>query len=144
MFDLEKEFCCAKEGRLVWHKIKNKYSFTNMFGLVIFPMTDMNINKEAVALLPDYKEQMFLQKIVVVTNQEAVICELKAAAYENICYELVSDEQMRQLLMYYRLVYFCAHIVVVSLEEPLGNTLLLRNERVNLKTYILSAIYKVR
>ena len=73
-------------------------------------MTDMNINKEAVALLPDYKEQMFLQKIVVVTNQEAVICELKAAAYENICYELVSDEQNETIIDVLSIgVFLCAY-----------------------------------
>ena len=144
MIELEKEFCCACGGMPVWHKIKKKYNLTDRFGLVIFPMADFNINCVAVKLLPDYIERMFLQNAVAVTDQEEGVRLLREIECEKVFCESVSHEEMRQLLRYYRLVQFCTHIIVISLEIPFGNDTFLRNSGINLHSYISSAIYKMR
>lgn len=142
--DVEKEFQEAREGRLIWLEIKRKYSFTNSFGLTIFPTEDFDLNTEAIILLTDYKKQMFLQKIVTVTNQLDVFNTLKQFEYEDIYCEKISDQEMKLLLKYYQLIKFCAHIAVVSLQEPFGNYSLIYDGEIDLKKYIFSAIYKVR
>jgi hypothetical protein len=144
MIDAEKGFQEAREGRLIWLEIKRKYSFTNMFGLTIFPTKDFDLNSAAITLLNDYKKQMFLQKIVAVTNQEDVFFVLTQLGCSDIFSERISDYEMRCLLKYYQLVKFCAHIAVVSLYEPFGNYSLIRDGGIDMKKYIFSAIYKVR
>lgn len=144
MADLEKEFCHALKGRRIWQEIKGRHGGANMFGLVMFPSEDSVVNSEAVALLPRYKERMFLQKVVAVTSQGGVIHALETAGYEDICCESLSHKEMKQLLTYYRLVPFCVYTAVVSLEEPFGNASLLYNGGMDLRSYILLSIYKVR
>ena len=102
------------------------------------------MNSAAIELLPDYRAQMFLAKIVAVTDQEDVFGTLGKLKYENICCEKISGEEMKKLLKYYCLVVFCAHTAVVSLQEPFGNYSLLQDGGIDLKSFIFSAIYKVR
>lgn len=144
MADLEKKFCYALAGRCIWKKIKESNNFTNRDGLIIFPSNDFNVNSQVITLMPDYKKRMVLKRIVLVTDQENVIHMVENVGDKEIYWERIAHEEMEQLLKYYRLVHFCGHVSVVSLEEPFGNTSLLYDAGINLSSYILSAIFKVR
>lgn len=144
MADLEKEFCHALTGRAVWEKIKKKHGIAGRCGLVIFPSADAAVNHEAAALLPVYMERTFLQKTVAATDQGEVVSMLEKAGHRDVRCESLTHVEMRRLLKYYRLVSFWTFTTVVSLEEPFGNVSLLHNKELDLGSYILSAIYKVR
>lgn len=141
---LEKEFEEALAGRDVWLKIKNKYGFTNGCGMAVFPSEDEALNKEAVRLLPEYRRKLFLNKVVAVTDQAAVTDLLKNVISGEIFCENLAQEEIQLLLKYYRLVIPCAHISVVSMDEPYGNGNLLKEMDVDFEDFIMSAIYKVR
>lgn len=141
---LEKEFEQALAGRTVWLKIKEKYHFTNGCGIVVFPSEDEALNREAVRLLPEYREKMFLNKVIAVTDNEAVVNVLNNVVDQNIYCEMLRQDEVNLLLIFYRLVIPSAHFSVVSMEEPYGNSNLLREMDVDFKDFILSAIFKVR
>lgn len=141
---LEKEFEKALEGRAIWLRIKEKYNFTNGCGLVIFPSGDEVLNKEAVKLLPEYRKKLFLNKVIAVTDNEAVGEMLNCVINQDIFCENLRQTEIKLLLQYYKLVVPCAHISVVSIENPYGNRNLLDELDVDFEDYIMSAIYKIR
>lgn len=142
MENIENEFNYALEGRKIWILIKEKYNFSNQCGLVIFPSDNQTLNIEAVKLLPDYKKRNLLDKLVVITSQKVIIDSLKQLHDKSIYYELIDKKNIDLLLKYYCLVPFWIHIVVISLDEPFGNSILLNKYDIDYKNYILSAIYR--
>lgn len=144
MAELEKEFRHALSGREVWLKIKKKYEFTNEFGIVLFPSENQDLNTEAAALLPSYKSRAALKKVVAVTCRKSAACLLSCLAEENIEYEMLGQEEMEDLLGYYRLVSFCAHVIVVSLDKPYCEKHFLTETGITLENFVKNAIYRVR
>ncbi len=142
MMDLGKEFFSVWEGREVWQRLRRKYDFTDMIGLVLFPSLDLSVNREAAALLPSYMEERGLHRTVAVTNCIGAAGILTDMAHENVALEKVSYHEMNCLLKYYRLVQFCVNLVVVSLEEPFGNDLVVRDGRTELRSFIQSWVYR--
>lgn len=144
MVGLEREFEFALEGRKIWLMIKEKHGFVNQDGIVIFPSANQMLNREAAAMLPQYRDAYFLDKIVAVTNQKDVAGFIASLCHENVCCEELAAGEMEALLKYYQLVWFCTHIVVVSMEEPFGEDYFLNVSGVQLQEFIMSAIYKIR
>ncbi len=142
MENVENEFNHALEGRKIWLSIKEKYNFSNQCGLVIFPSDNQTLNIEAVKLLPDYKKRVFFDKMVIITSQKGIIESLKLLCDESVYYELFEKKKIDSMLKYYCLVPFWIHILVISLDEPFGNSILLNEYKIDYKDYILSTIYR--
>lgn len=144
MIDLEKEFGQALNGRDIWLKIKEKYSFISPYELIIFPTENHVLNKEAIKALPVYIDKVFLDRVVAVTDQELVIESIAGLGLENICCEKITSEEMSVLLTYYRLVTFYPHVSVISLAEPYGDDYFFCESEIDTQNFILSAVFKVR
>lgn len=142
--ELDNEFEKAKAGRKIWLSLSEKYNIDSDCGFIVFPVSNDELNKETIGLLPVYIERFHLKKIYVVTDQKSVTETIKGLLCQEVVDIELSRADMDNLLKYYRLVEFSAHIAVVSLEEPFGNDYLLKKKDMELKDYILSAIFKMR
>lgn len=142
MVALQEEFDKATEGRNIWLLLKEKYEIKNSDGLFFFVSNDYELCNAALELLPIYKKNFKLEKIIALTGDDTIYKMLNKN--EDICSVQMTEEKILKMLYYYRVVNFFKNIVIVSLDEPYGNDFLIKNLNVDLNNFVKLSIYKMR
>lgn len=141
---LDAVFEKAKAGRELWLSLSEKHNIDSDCGVIVFPVRDDELNREAISLLSAYMERFHLRQIYAVTDQESVIETIKGMDCHEIMDIGLSETEMDNLLKYYRMAEFTAHIAVVSIDKPFGNDYLIKKKGLSMQDFILSAIFKMR
>lgn len=138
---LEEHYKIGAIGRELWLKIKEKYDFGYEYScLVIFPTANQNLNNAAIEGLPEFVERKYLKKVVLVfpkTFWEEVLTIKDCEVYR----EILTEEEIQQLLKYYRLLQFTKHIVVISMSLPYGNGNMVGINDITYHDYVSKGLY---
>ena len=117
----------AIRGRKVYQKILRNFVSIKMrkindwdSAVLLFPSHDNEINYYGILHVEEFMFRTNLKRLAIITSDEKVHKVFQELYPENKDFYLIADEEMKDILFYYRLYPFDNRIKVVSLDEPLG------------------------
>lgn len=132
----------AMRGREYWMKLKEQYCPDEETGLIIVQTEDLELISAAVWMVPEYLKRKYLKRVLMVVNQALAANLIKIMLEESHITLIITErEHIEELLDYYRLVQFFSEIVVVSTNEPYGNSHIIGKMGISVENYVKSALY---
>ena len=133
----------ALRGRREWLRIKRRYHVGEGVLVLLMPDKNEKLNDYALKHLNDYKVKKYMDRTVVLTNQTYVWRRWEEESIQQAEIVLLEDWQCKALLQYYRLQWFFAYFIVVSMNQPDGNTVhnMLKSGKLSEEEILLGSIY---
>lgn len=134
--DISKEILEAEKGFRLWEELYKKIEFTNRDRIVCFPEGENELTKEVLKQLNDYIEKKYLQRIVLVINQNHTIDISKFNLVGKIIIHRMNDDEMKCLVRFLRIVNLMDKVIVVSDKQPFGNLNMIGVKGITLQQYV--------
>ena len=139
--DLEYFFQKAMKGRDLWLSVKKVYKINEEWCVVIMPDDDLSLKKKAVDVIPEYLNRKYLKKAIIIESWSGKSIDNDYLIDERIVIKYVADEDMNNLLRYYKLNQMFKNVVVISLKEPFGTTGIIGKCGITLDDYVRDALF---
>ena len=132
----------AMKGREHWLKLKEQYCPDEETGIIIIQTEKPKLIHTAIQLIPEYLKRKYLKRVLGVTCHD-LLANLIKTTFRKDCVILAITEQkyIEELLDYYKLVQFFSEIVIISTEEPYGNSHIIGKVGITLEDYVRNALY---
>jgi len=142
MFDeLDEIYEEALRGREYWIKLRDKYQIGKEDALIICPSRSDELYYSALKWLPEYMEKKYVNRAVVIREEEKQRIEQQCICKGEIIFETLEEKRIYEILKYYRLIQFTKNIVIVSMDVPFGNSHFIGKKGIEVDDYVRNAIY---
>ena len=135
--DLQVRMSEAEKGREIWDDLKLKYRVTESDVIVIVGSLDKEFVSKSIDCLREYTDRKNLKREIIVCCRNE---QMESNDDRRVIYK-VENNELNNLLRFYRMIQFTKNIVVLSLEMPFGNKGILEKVGITLEDYIRDAIY---
>ena len=138
-----KHFSSALKGRYEWSRIKKEYKLKE--GVLVLLMTDKNekINYFALKHLDSYRTKKYMDSVIILTDQIRV--QEMQQEMQTACTDVVwlDSDKCENLKKYYQLQLFYSYFLLVSVNQPDGNTVgnMLKSGKITEEELVLGSIY---
>lgn len=124
----------ALQGKELFEKYKEQYHISENDCIVLLLQESIEVNRLLLKYLPEYLKRKYLERAIVfcVENEESPI--------ENLIRISMTEDKIKAMVRYYRLLSFHKNIIVASLKEPFGNGNIVGKQRITLEDYVKDAI----
>ncbi len=130
----------AKKGRKIWLDLRNKWELDENWFLIILPEKSKELNSIALLKLDNFLNKKYVQNALILYS--SYLSDQDKFNYSNnIVFVYIEEKKLKQVLRYYRLKQFFKNIVVISLEEPFGNSGFIEHIDITLENYIEDGLY---
>lgn len=138
--NLDEKYEMALQGRSHWLEMKKKYGINDEWGLIIIPDVSADICMSGVKNLGFYLRKKILKNaLVIITDNNRL--SMSNFDEDGINIEIMKNESVEEILMYYKLHQFFRNIVVVSVDEPFGTSGIIGKCEIGIDEYVRDALY---
>ena len=135
---VETKFEKAILGRDIWIRLKQQYSITEDWYIVIFPTSDMSINKIARDYIKSFARKKYINHFLLLSRNENEKLNCEEIDVNEV---QLNENEIEELTLYYRLQQFHRNIVIVSLDEPYASDGIIGKKGITLEDFVKDAIF---